>query len=183
MKVSLKNFKTTIPRMRKVFCKKKRNIYLRTFSVTSRPPRVLEENGKNYWFTDRTAMEQDVREHRYLEHGEHGGHLYGTKLDSIRELIRAGKMCVLDCSPAALKMLHNSTEFMPYVIFIAAPGMEQLKYLYDMGRSTGTSNRNLTVRFCQKIPKEYFYFPIKNKFQFFCITWLFLFHIFIIGVT
>ena len=84
-------------------------------------------------------METDIREHRYLEYGEHGGHLYGTKL------IRAGKMCVLDCSPAALKILHNSTEFMPYVIFIAAPGMEQLKWLYDLQRSTGTSSRNLTV--------------------------------------
>lgn len=111
---------------------------------TSRPPRVLEEDGKSYWFTDRESMETDIREHRFLEHGEHGGHLYGTKLDSVRELIRAGKMCVLDCSPAALKILHNSTEFMPYVIFIAAPGMEQLKSLYDLGRSTGASSRNLT---------------------------------------
>ncbi|XP_019887736.2 MAGUK p55 subfamily member 2 isoform X3 [Ooceraea biroi] len=111
---------------------------------TSRPPRVLEEDGKSYWFTDLESMETDIREHRFLEHGEHGGHLYGTKLDSVRELIRAGKMCVLDCSPAALKILHNSTEFMPYVIFIAAPGMEQLKSLYDLGRSTGASSRNLT---------------------------------------
>ncbi|XP_014238347.1 MAGUK p55 subfamily member 2 isoform X2 [Trichogramma pretiosum] len=111
---------------------------------TSRPPRVLEENGKGYWFTDRDSMEQDIREHRYLEFGEHGGNLYGTKLDSVREVIRAGKMCVLDCSPPALKILRNSTEFMPYVIFIAAPGMQQLKSLYDLGRSTGASNRNLT---------------------------------------
>ncbi|EFN87862.1 MAGUK p55 subfamily member 6 isoform X2 [Harpegnathos saltator] len=111
---------------------------------TSRPPRVLEEDGKSYWFTDRESMEADIREHRFLEHGEHSGHLYGTKLDSVRDLIRAGKMCVLDCSPAALKILHNSTEFMPYVIFIAAPGMEQLKSLYDLGRSTGASSRNLT---------------------------------------
>ncbi|XP_057333228.1 MAGUK p55 subfamily member 2 isoform X1 [Microplitis mediator] len=111
---------------------------------TSRPPRVLEENGKSYWFTDRESMENDIKQHRYLEFGEYGNHLYGTKLDSVRELIRAGKMCVLDCSPGALKTLHNSTEFMPYVIFIAAPGMEQLKTLYDHGRSTGASSRNLT---------------------------------------
>jgi hypothetical protein len=26
--------------------------------------------------------------------------LYGSKLDSIRDVIRQGKMCVLDCSPA-----------------------------------------------------------------------------------
>ena len=112
---------------------------------TSRPPRVLEENGKSYWFTDRESMEEDIREHKFLEFGEHSGHLYGTKLDSIRDLINSGKMCVLDCSPGALKILHNSTEFMTYVIFIAAPGMEQLKTLYDLGRSTGASARNLTV--------------------------------------
>lgn len=54
-------------------------------------------------------------------------------------------MCVLDCSPNALKMLYNSTEFMPYVIFIAAPGMEQLKQLYAERRATGGSQRNLAV--------------------------------------
>lgn len=48
-------------------------------------------------------------------------------------------------SSKALKILHNSSEFMPYVIFIAAPGMEQLKHLYGISRSTGSSNRNLTV--------------------------------------
>ncbi|CAD6207349.1 GSCOCG00010183001-RA-CDS [Cotesia congregata] len=129
----------------------RRNLLL---SDTSRPPRVLEENGKSYWFTDRDSMENDIKQHRYLEFGEYGSHLYGTKLDSVRELIRAGKMCVLDCSPGALKTLHNSTEFMPYVIFIAAPGMEQLKTLYDHGRSTGASSRNLTVSFPKKKKKK-----------------------------
>lgn len=109
--------------------------------VTSRPPRELEENGRSYWFMDRHDMEAEIREHGFLEYGEHNGHLYGTKLDTIRHIIRQGKMCILDCSPNALKILHNSSEFMPYVIFIAAPGMEQLKHLYDHGRY---SSRNLT---------------------------------------
>lgn len=63
-------------------------------------------------------------------------------------------MCVLDCSHAALKILHNSTEFLPYVIFIAAPGMEQLKTLYDVGRSNTNlrySSRNLTVSYLLKL--------------------------------
>jgi len=45
----------------------------------------------------------------------------------------------------ALKILHNSSEFMPYVIFIAAPGMEQLAHLYGISRNAGSSNRSLTV--------------------------------------
>ncbi|GLV46174.1 varicose [Carabus blaptoides fortunei] len=108
---------------------------------TSRPQRVLEENGQGYWFVDRESMEAEIREHRYLEYGEHNGHLYGTHLDTVRDVIRRGKMCVLDCSPAALKILHNSPEFLPYVIFIAAPGMDLLKTMY--GGPAGSSSRNL----------------------------------------
>lgn len=90
-------------------------------------------------------MEEDIKEHRFLEYGEHNGHLYGTSLDSIRDVIKQGKMCVLDCNPTALKILHNSSEFMPYVVFIAAPGMETLKHLYYENRPFGASSRNLTV--------------------------------------
>lgn len=114
---------------------------------TSRPPRVLEENGQTYWFAERAEMEEEIKNHKFLEYGEYNGHLYGTHLDTIREVIKQGKMCILDCSPQSLKLLHNSTDFLPYVIFIGAPGMEQLKDLYDVSRSTGNlraSSRNLT---------------------------------------
>ncbi|XP_062546841.1 protein PALS2 isoform X2 [Armigeres subalbatus] len=110
---------------------------------TTRQPRPLEESGKAYWFTDRETMEQDIKENSFLEFGEHNGNLYGTHLDSVRDVIRQGKMCVLDCSPTALKILHNSAEFMPYVIFIAAPGMEQLKQLYSERRSAHGSVKSL----------------------------------------
>jgi guanylate kinase len=74
---------------------------------TSRTPRVLEEDGRGYWFIDRETMEEDIRQHNFLEYGEHNGNLYGTKLDSIRDVIRQGKMCVLDCSPAVSTLLLN----------------------------------------------------------------------------
>lgn len=116
---------------------------------TSRPQRDYEDNGKCYWFVDRETIESDIRNHKYLEYGEHKGHIYGTTLDSIREVINDGKMCVLDCSPAALKILHNSSEFMPYVIFIAAPGMEQLKTLHNYGRGSRNVmfDRQSSIRF------------------------------------
>lgn len=61
--------------------------------------RELEEDGMGYWFVSREEMEHDVRDHQFLEFGEHNNHIYGTKLDTIRAVIRQGKMCVLDCSP------------------------------------------------------------------------------------
>lgn len=57
---------------------------------TSRPPRPLEENGKGYWFSDRDDMEQEINENNFLEYGEHNGNLYGTHLDSIRNVIKEG---------------------------------------------------------------------------------------------
>ncbi|VVD03655.1 unnamed protein product [Leptidea sinapis] len=55
---------------------------------TSRPPRPLEENGSSYWFVSREEMERDAHAGRFLEYGEHNGHLYGTHLDSIRAAIK-----------------------------------------------------------------------------------------------
>ncbi|XP_043642283.1 protein PALS2 isoform X2 [Drosophila teissieri] len=110
---------------------------------TSRPKRALEENGSSYWFMDREEMEEAVRNNEFLEYGEHNGNLYGTHLQSIKDVINSGRMCILDCAPNALKILHNSQELMPFVIFVAAPGMEQLKTIYADRRATG-SNRNLS---------------------------------------
>ena len=53
-------------------------------------------------------------------------------------------MCVLDCAPNSLKILHNSQELMPFVIYVAAPGMDQLKTIYAERRATG-STKNLAV--------------------------------------
>ena len=90
-------------------------------------------------------MDAEIRNNNMLEYGEHNGNIYGTHLDSIRNVIQQGKMCVLDCAPNSLKLLHNSQEFLPYVVFIGAPGMDQLKQIYAERRATGGSQRNLAV--------------------------------------
>ena len=48
-------------------------------------------------------MEQDIRAGKYLEHGDYEGNLYGTKVDSIREVMRSGKMCILDVNSTVRK--------------------------------------------------------------------------------
>jgi hypothetical protein len=46
-------------------------------------------------------------------------------------------MAVLDCSPSALKILYNSNEFMPYVVFMAAPGLDEMRHIYENGKMAG----------------------------------------------
>ena len=76
-------------------------------------------------------MEYGIKNHEFLEYGELNSNLYGIKLDSVRSTIDDGRTAVLDVSPQSLKMLRNSSEFMPFVVFLAAPGMEEMGHVYD----------------------------------------------------
>lgn len=66
---------------------------------TSRKPKESERDGQGYRFVSRGEMEADIKAGRYLEHGEYEGNLYGTRIDSIRAVVEAGKMCILDVNP------------------------------------------------------------------------------------
>lgn len=66
---------------------------------TSRAPREGEVNGRVYFFVDREQMEKEIAANQYLEFGELQGHLYGTRLESVREVIDQGKIAVIDCNP------------------------------------------------------------------------------------
>ncbi|XP_076857152.1 MAGUK p55 subfamily member 2b isoform X2 [Brachyhypopomus gauderio] len=117
--------------------------YGTTTPYTSRKPKVHEKEGQMYLFMSRNEMETDIRNGRYLEHGEYDGNLYGTKINSIHEVVEAGKICILDVNPQALKVLRTS-EFLPFVVYIEAPDFEVLK---DMNRSAieaGVITKQLT---------------------------------------
>lgn len=101
---------------------------------TSRLPREGEDNNVDYYFVTREQMEEDIIAGKYLEYGEYDGALYGTKLDSIREIIGSGKVCVLDCSATCLKVLKTS-DYLPFVAFIAAPTLDQLRYMNEWSRN------------------------------------------------
>uniref|UniRef100_A0A672P8N0 Peripheral plasma membrane protein CASK n=1 Tax=Sinocyclocheilus grahami TaxID=75366 RepID=A0A672P8N0_SINGR len=87
---------------------------------TTRPPKKDEENGKNYFFVSHDQMMQDISNNDYLEYGSHEDAMYGTRLETIRQIHEQGMVVILDVEPQALKVLRTA-EFAPYVIFIAAP--------------------------------------------------------------
>ncbi|KAG8573142.1 hypothetical protein GDO81_012305 [Engystomops pustulosus] len=114
-----------------------------TVPFTSRKPREDEKDGHAYRFVSRSEMEGDVKGGRYLEHGEYEGNLYGTKIDSIHEVVMAGRTCILDVNPQALKVLRTS-EFMPYVVFIAAPELDTLRAMHKAVVDAGITTKLLT---------------------------------------
>ncbi|XP_055908335.1 peripheral plasma membrane protein CASK isoform X2 [Eupeodes corollae] len=92
---------------------------------TTRPPRPDEENGRSYYFVSHDEMMADIAANEYLEYGTHEDAMYGTKLDTIRRIHTDGKMAILDVEPQALKILRTA-EFTPYVVFIAAPSLQNI---------------------------------------------------------
>ena len=63
---------------------------------TSKPIRQGETDGDGYYYVMREDMERDIKIGKYVEHGEYDGQLFGTKYDSVRHVIRKGKMSILD---------------------------------------------------------------------------------------
>jgi calcium/calmodulin-dependent serine protein kinase len=77
-------------------------------------------------------MMADIAANEYLEYGTHEDAMYGTKLDTIRRIHGDGKMAILDVEPQALKILRTA-EFTPYVVFIAAPLLQNIADVSTIG--------------------------------------------------
>ncbi|XP_048007721.1 MAGUK p55 subfamily member 6a isoform X1 [Megalobrama amblycephala] len=127
--------------------------YGTTVPFTSRRPRDDEKDVQSYCFVSREEMEMDIKASRYLEHGEYDGNLYGTKIDSIHEVVRTGRTCILDVNPQALKVLKTS-EFMPFVVFIAAPELDTLRAMHKAVVDAGITTKLLTETDLKKTVDE-----------------------------
>ncbi|KFQ91159.1 Disks large 4, partial [Nipponia nippon] len=54
---------------------------------TTRPKREYEVDGRDYHFVaSRERMEKDIQGHKFIEAGQYNSHLYGTSVQSVREV-------------------------------------------------------------------------------------------------
>ncbi|XP_003213192.4 MAGUK p55 subfamily member 2 isoform X2 [Meleagris gallopavo] len=127
--------------------------YGTTIPYTSRKPKDSEKDGHGYHFVSRGEMEADIKAGHYLEHGEYEGNLYGTKIDSIRAVVNAGKMCILDVNPQAVKVLRTA-EFVPYVVFIEAPSAETLRAMNRAALESGVAIKQLSEADARRTVEE-----------------------------
>uniref|UniRef100_A0A8D3C1N6 Membrane protein, palmitoylated 4a (MAGUK p55 subfamily member 4) n=1 Tax=Scophthalmus maximus TaxID=52904 RepID=A0A8D3C1N6_SCOMX len=93
---------------------------------TTRPMGAGEQTGREYHFVTKELFEYMVCNHRFVEYGEYRGHLYGTSTDAIDDVLKRGRMCVIDVEPHSIQPLRTR-KLKPYVIFIKAPGPERLR--------------------------------------------------------
>ncbi|XP_056599987.1 discs large homolog 1-like protein isoform X7 [Triplophysa dalaica] len=108
---------------------------------TTRPKRDYEVDARDYHFVvSREQMEKDILEHKFIEAGQYNNHLYGTSVQSVREVAEKGKHCILDVSGNAIKRLQVALLY-PIAIFIKPKSMENImemnkRFTEEQGRKT-----------------------------------------------
>ncbi|XP_023237890.1 MAGUK p55 subfamily member 7 isoform X1 [Centruroides vittatus] len=137
--------------------------YKPTIPYTSRPRKPWEVDGKEYYFASRDFIEEEIRQGRFVEHGEYKGNLYGTSLETIRSIINAGYVCVTTPHPQALKMLRTP-ELKPYIIFIKPPPFEQLKETRILSNARSTFDETCSRGFTDEEFHEIVYNAHKIEF-------------------
>lgn len=110
------------------------------FSVshTTRQPRALEENGVDYFFTDRAGFLAMRDSHAFLEWAEVHGNLYGTSQAAVRNQLARGIDIILDIDIQGARQLRENLELHPVFIFIAPPSRQELERRL-IGRGTESS--------------------------------------------
>uniref|UniRef100_A0A3P9LX19 Disks large homolog 1 n=1 Tax=Oryzias latipes TaxID=8090 RepID=A0A3P9LX19_ORYLA len=93
---------------------------------TTRPRRDYEVDGRDYHFmSSRELMEREIQEHKFIEAGQYNNHLYGTSIQSVKEVADKGKHCILDVSGNAIKRLQMAGIY-PIAILIKPCSVENI---------------------------------------------------------
>ncbi|XP_033006855.1 disks large homolog 1 isoform X2 [Lacerta agilis] len=119
---------------------------------TTRPKRDYEVDGRDYHFvTSREQMEKDIQDHRFIEAGQYNNHLYGTSVQSVREVAEKGKHCILDVSGNAIKRLQIA-QLHPISIFIKPKSVENIM---EMNKRLTDEQARKTFERAMKLEQEF----------------------------
>lgn len=119
---------------------------------TTRQPREHEVSGRDYHFVDsREKMEQDIANHLFIEAGQYNDNLYGTSVQSVREVAEKGKHCILDVSGYAIKRLQVA-QLYPIAIFIKPLSVE---WMQDMNKRLLLEPAQKAFERAQKLEQEF----------------------------
>ena len=132
-------------------------------SMTTRPMRPGEVDGKDYYFVSRDEFEKRIEEGKFLEHAEFVGNYYGTPLDKVEEKLSSGKEVVLEIEVQGALQVRSKC---PDAVFIFL-GPPSKQALYDRLHSRGTESEEKIKERVEKANKE---FELAYKYDYIVIN-------------
>jgi len=96
-------------------------------SVTTRPRRKGEVDGKDYIFVDQADFEKRVEAGEFLEWAEVFGHLYGTPKAEIKAGLKEGRDFLFDIDWQGTQQLYQRMEVDVVRVFLLPPSIDELE--------------------------------------------------------
>lgn len=115
--------KTTLARM---LLKADRNVEL-SVSVTTRPKRRAEIDGRDYHFIDITRFRVMIKTRQLLEWAEVFNHRYGTPRRPVEQALRAGRDVLFDIDWQGTQQLREKARDDLVSVFILPPTAKELE--------------------------------------------------------
>jgi guanylate kinase len=116
--------KTTLSRL---LLRSDRKVEL-SISVTTRPKRRGEINGRDYHFIDRTRFEDMIARGELLEWAEVFGHRYGTPRQPVTKALQAGSDVLFDIDWQGTQQLREKARSDVVSVFILPPTVKELEH-------------------------------------------------------
>jgi guanylate kinase len=115
--------KTTISRM---LLRHDRGIRM-SVSVTTRPPRPGEADGKDYIFRTQPEFDTMVEEGQFIEWAHVFGFSYGTPKAQIKAGLKAGRDFLFDIDWQGTQQLYQKAETDVVRVFLLPPSLDELR--------------------------------------------------------
>lgn len=96
-------------------------------SVTTRPPREGEVEGRHYYFITDACFEEMVAKNELLEHARVFGHSYGTPRAPVLAALAAGRDVITDIDWQGTQQLAEKVQHDLVSVFILPPSMAALE--------------------------------------------------------
>lgn len=104
-------------------------------SVTTRPMRPGEVDGKDYHFVNQAQFDRMVEDNDFFEWAHVFGHSYGTPKAEIRAGLKRGQDYLFDIDWQGTQQLHQKAETDVVPVFILPPSLDELRRRL-IGRNT-----------------------------------------------
>lgn len=101
------------------------DVFSFSISHTTRCPRKGEEDGVNYYFTEKTKFEELLKQNEFIEFNNYSGNYYGTSIAELNRLKKLHKICILDVDINGAINISKTT-FKPNFIAVLPPSVEVL---------------------------------------------------------
>lgn len=141
--------------------------YALSISMTTRKPREGEQNGREYFFTDRAGFEEKIAQNGLIEYAEYCGNYYGTPRDYVENCLTNGKDVILEIE---IQGMHKLKQMFPdmLTLFITPPSIAVLEQrLRSRGTETEEVIRQRLARAAEEAEgmADYEYLVINDDLQ------------------